>query len=210
MQLFLVIAELAKRSPIIIQNSSNPPSRKNLDLRPYDHATDRTRCYFSHAWSTVPRSHQRHGFVQQSSGQCTELQVGRLGFQSWPGQGVMPLRRAGKKMRARLLGLAKSIYQILHVVLPFVSLLFSISFLLLFHVCVITCNLIWLNFTKTACNSLQSGYGSQPKGNSLSYPWWVDNIPPIRSPEGIHHMFGESRILVVFFYHNYDYLLFVH
>ena len=31
------IAELAERSPIIIENgSSNPSSRKNLDLRPYD------------------------------------------------------------------------------------------------------------------------------------------------------------------------------
>ena len=30
-----MIAELAERSPIIIQNSSNPSSRKNLDVRPY-------------------------------------------------------------------------------------------------------------------------------------------------------------------------------
>ena len=29
------IAELAEHSPIIIQNSSNPSSRKNLDVRPY-------------------------------------------------------------------------------------------------------------------------------------------------------------------------------
>ena len=55
----LLIAELVERSPIIIQNSSNPSSRKNLDVRPYD----RTRCYFLHAWSTVPRARQRHGFV---------------------------------------------------------------------------------------------------------------------------------------------------
>ena len=41
-----IIAELAERSPIIIQNSSNPSSRKNLDLRPCDRKTDRTRCYF--------------------------------------------------------------------------------------------------------------------------------------------------------------------
>ena len=34
--------ELAERSAIIIQNSSNPSSRKNLDVRPYD----RSRCYF--------------------------------------------------------------------------------------------------------------------------------------------------------------------
>ena len=39
---FKFIAELAERSPIIIQNSSNPSSQKNLDVRPYD----RTRCYF--------------------------------------------------------------------------------------------------------------------------------------------------------------------
>ena len=31
----LLIAELVERSPIIIQNSSNPSSRKNLDVRPY-------------------------------------------------------------------------------------------------------------------------------------------------------------------------------
>ena len=37
-----LIAELAERSPIIIQISSNPSSRKNLDVQPYD----RTRCYF--------------------------------------------------------------------------------------------------------------------------------------------------------------------
>ena len=37
-----ILAELAERSPIIIKNSSNTPSRKNLDLQPYD----RTRCHF--------------------------------------------------------------------------------------------------------------------------------------------------------------------
>ena len=33
---YVIIAELAERSPIIIQNSSNPSSRKNLDVRPHD------------------------------------------------------------------------------------------------------------------------------------------------------------------------------
>ena len=33
------IAELAEHSPIIIQNSSNPSSWKNLDVRPYNHMT---------------------------------------------------------------------------------------------------------------------------------------------------------------------------
>ena len=31
--------ELSERSPIIIQNSSNPSSRKNLDVRPHDRKT---------------------------------------------------------------------------------------------------------------------------------------------------------------------------
>ena len=34
-----LMAELAERSPIIIQNISNPSNRKNLDVRPYDRAT---------------------------------------------------------------------------------------------------------------------------------------------------------------------------
>ena len=34
-----IIAELAERSSIIIQNSSNPSSRKNLVVRPYDRTT---------------------------------------------------------------------------------------------------------------------------------------------------------------------------
>ena len=34
-----MIAELTEHSPIIIQNSSNPSSQKNLDVRPYDHTT---------------------------------------------------------------------------------------------------------------------------------------------------------------------------
>ena len=33
------IAELAERSPIIIQNRSNPSSQKNLDVRPYNRTT---------------------------------------------------------------------------------------------------------------------------------------------------------------------------
>ena len=45
-----------------------------------------------------------------SSSQCTGLQVRQPTFQSWPGQGIVPLRHAGKKMRAPLLGLAKSVY----------------------------------------------------------------------------------------------------
>ena len=39
--LYTIIVELAERSPIIIQNSSNPSSRKNLVVRPYDRTTVR-------------------------------------------------------------------------------------------------------------------------------------------------------------------------
>ena len=35
----IFIAELVERSPIVIKNSSNPSSRKNLDVRPYDRST---------------------------------------------------------------------------------------------------------------------------------------------------------------------------
>ena len=38
-RLNIIIAELAERSSIIIQNSSNPSSRKILDVRPYDRTT---------------------------------------------------------------------------------------------------------------------------------------------------------------------------
>ena len=53
-------AELAKRSPIIIQNCSNPSSRKNLDVRPYDRMTVqgaifnmRGQLYRGHAHTTA-------------------------------------------------------------------------------------------------------------------------------------------------------------
>ena len=47
-RLNIIIAALAERSPIIIQNSSNPLSRKNLDVRPYK--------VLLLTWSTVPRA----------------------------------------------------------------------------------------------------------------------------------------------------------
>ena len=39
--IYALIAKLAERSPIIIQNSSSSSSRKNLDVRPYDRTTVR-------------------------------------------------------------------------------------------------------------------------------------------------------------------------
>ena len=71
-----MIAELAELSPIIIQNSSNPSSRKHLDVRPFDRTTVqgatfnmRGQLYRGHANATA-----------LSSGQCTGLRVGRPGF----------------------------------------------------------------------------------------------------------------------------------
>ena len=56
----MLIAELAERSPIIIQNSSNPSSRKNLDVRPCDRTTVqgatfnmRGQLYHGHANATA-------------------------------------------------------------------------------------------------------------------------------------------------------------
>ena len=52
-------ARSARSSPIIIRNSSDPSSKRNVDLRPYD----RTRCYFQHARPTVPRALQRRNLT---------------------------------------------------------------------------------------------------------------------------------------------------
>ena len=57
----MLIAELAERSPIIIQNSSNPSSRKKLDVQ----------------GATFNRRGQLY---RGHSGQCTGLRVGRPGF----------------------------------------------------------------------------------------------------------------------------------
>ena len=71
----------------------------------YDHTTVQGTTF--HAWSTVPRARQRHGFVVSVLGSESDNPG------SGPGRGkalTLPLRRAGKKKRAPLLGLAKSIY----------------------------------------------------------------------------------------------------
>ena len=54
------MAELEERSPIIIQNNSNPSNRKNLDVRPYDRTTVkgvsfnmRGQLYRGHATATA-------------------------------------------------------------------------------------------------------------------------------------------------------------
>ena len=104
-----VIAELTEFSPIIIQNSGNPSSRKNLDLRPYDHATVqdasfnmRGQLYRGHTNTTALFSSL---FVSALSSESDDQG-------SSPGWGKVscPWDVRGKKMRAPLLGLAKSMY----------------------------------------------------------------------------------------------------
>ena len=105
---WLIIAELAERSPIIIQNgSSNPSSRKNLDLRPYD------RPYKVLLLTCV---------VNCTAGTPTPqlCPVGQWSVHWAPSPTTRVLVLAGarrcafgtcgKKMRASLLGLAKFIY----------------------------------------------------------------------------------------------------
>ena len=92
-----MIAELAERSPIIIQNSSNPSSRKNLDVQPSDHTTvwlyDCTRFCPVVQWS-----------VHWALRWITWVLV-------LAGARRCALEMCGKKiMWAPLLGLAKSIY----------------------------------------------------------------------------------------------------
>ena len=98
-----IIAELAERSSIIIKNGgsdSNPSSRKNLDLRPYDRTTVqgatfnmRGQLYRGHANATALFSSP----VVSAPGSESDDPGSRRDVRE-------------KKMRAPLLGLAKSIY----------------------------------------------------------------------------------------------------
>ena len=96
-QISQILAELTEHSLIIIQISSNPSSRKNLDVRPYDRATVqgatcnmRGQLYHGHANATALSSIpvvSALGSVSDDLGKALE-----------------------KKMQAPLLRLAKSIY----------------------------------------------------------------------------------------------------
>ena len=110
---YSLIAELAEHSPIIIPNSSNPSSWKNLDLRPYDRTT---------AQPTVQdATFNMHGQLYRGHTIATALSsslvVSALSSKSdnpgsSPGRGkaLCPSDMREKKMWAPLLGLAKSIY----------------------------------------------------------------------------------------------------
>ena len=104
--LHFLIAELAERSPIIIQNSSNPSSRKNLDVRPYDCTTVRGatfnmrgQLYRGHANATALFSSPVAHWAPSRTTRVLFLAGARC----------CALETCGKKMRAPLLGLAKSI-----------------------------------------------------------------------------------------------------
>ena len=102
----VLIAALAERSPIIIQYSSNPSRRKDLDVRPYDRSTVQSVSFKT-------RGQLYRGHVNAMALFGSPL-VSALGFE-WDDPGSSPgcgkaLETCGKKkMRAPLLGLAKSI-----------------------------------------------------------------------------------------------------
>ena len=104
----LIIVELAERSPIIIQSSSNPSSQKNLDLR----ITVWLHKVLLLAWVVNCTTGTPTPWL------CSVVQWSVHWASSWMTQ-VLVLARAKrcalemcrkKKMRAPLLGLAKSIY----------------------------------------------------------------------------------------------------
>ena len=104
-----IIAELAERSSIIIQNgssNSNSSSRKNLDLRPYKVLllTCVVNCT---AGTPTPRLRP----VVQWSVHWAPSQTTRVLVLA--GARPCALGTCGEKMRAPLLGLAKSIYKTL-------------------------------------------------------------------------------------------------
>ena len=89
--------------------SSNPPSRKYLDVRPYDRTTVQGATFNMHGNCTVGTLTPRLCSVVQWSVHWVPSRTTRV--LDLAGQGVVRLRRAGKrKLRALLLGLAKSIY----------------------------------------------------------------------------------------------------
>ena len=96
-------AELAERSPIIIQNCSNPSSRKNLDVRPYDRMTVQGATF-----NMRGQLYRGHAVVQWSVHWAPSRTTRVLDL---AGARRCALETCGKnKMRAPLLGLAKPIY----------------------------------------------------------------------------------------------------
>ena len=102
-----IIAKLAGRSPIIIQNSSNHQAEKNLDVRPYKVLL--LTCVVN---CTAGMPTPRLCSVVQWSVHWAPSRTTRVLVLA--GARRCALETCGKKMRAPLLGLAKSIYYILN------------------------------------------------------------------------------------------------
>ena len=98
--LHAILVELAERSPIITQNRSNPSRWKNLDLWLYKvvlltcHGMPTPRLCSVIQWSVHWAPSQTTQVLVLARARCCTLEM------------------CGKKMRAPLLGLAKSIYYI--------------------------------------------------------------------------------------------------
>ena len=103
-----ILAEHVERCPIIIQNSSNPSSRKNLNVRPYDC----TRCYFKHARPSVPLALSYNQSSTRTRRSC-EWKSTNITTHFIHSRGFSFVDVQEKKMRASLLGLPKSIYFIM-------------------------------------------------------------------------------------------------
>ena len=89
----VLIAALAERSPIIIQYSSNPSRRKDLDVRPYDRSTVQSASFKT-------RGHLHRGHVNAMALFGSPV-VSALGFE-WDDPGSSPgcgkaLETCGKK-----------------------------------------------------------------------------------------------------------------
>ena len=98
-----LIVELAECSPIIIQNSSNPSSWKNLDVQPYNYTTVQGatlnmhgQLYHGHANAMVLSSSP----VVSAPGSESDNPGSSPGW----GKALCPWDVWGKKMRAPLLG----------------------------------------------------------------------------------------------------------
>ena len=115
-----LIAELAELSPIIIQISSNQLIRKNLDVRPYDPTTVRGATF--NMRDQLYRGHFS-ATALSSSPVVSALGSGSDDPDSSPGKGkaLCPWDVREKKMRAPLLGLAKSIRYLCNEFLCFTS-----------------------------------------------------------------------------------------
>ena len=109
-------AELAECSPIVIQNSSNPSSQKNLDVWPYNHTTVQRYDHSTIQGATFNMRGQLYHGHANATALFSSPVVSALGSESddlgsSPGwdKVLCPWDVQEKKMQVPLLGLVKSI-----------------------------------------------------------------------------------------------------